>query len=173
MLSTHRVSECPESRGQPAGVGPFFPLLSRTSERTGDRIRRTAGWGRPVIFRAYASAMQIIEGAGAWRPPATAANDWVEHLKTADLSVGTYCIPAGGSDDQSPHTEDEIYVVTAGRATIVTPAASADVGPGSVIFVPAGEEHRFAEVTENLALLVVFSPAYGSGSPAASTSTGR
>jgi hypothetical protein len=46
---------------------------------------------------AYASAMQIIEGAGAWRSPAAAANDWVEHLKVADLSVGTYCISVGGS----------------------------------------------------------------------------
>lgn len=72
--------------------------------------------------------MQIIEGAGAWRAPAAAPNDWVEHLKVADLSVGTYCIPAGGFVDQSPHSEDEIYVVTAGRATIVTPAASAEVG---------------------------------------------
>jgi mannose-6-phosphate isomerase-like protein (cupin superfamily) len=117
--------------------------------------------------------MQIIEGAGVWRPPAAAANDWVEHLKVADLSVGTYCIAAGGLDDQSPHTEDEVYIVTAGRATIVTPAAPADVGPGSVIFVPAGEEHRFAEVTEDLALLVVFGPAYGSRSAAVSTGTGR
>ena len=113
--------------------------------------------------------MQIIEGAGTWRAPAAAANDWVEHLRMADLSVGTYCIPAGGLDDQSPHTEDEIYVVTAGRAKIVTPAASADVSPGSVIFVRAGEEHRFTEVTEDLALLVIFGPAYGSRSPAVST----
>jgi mannose-6-phosphate isomerase-like protein (cupin superfamily) len=117
--------------------------------------------------------MQIIEGAGAWRAPAAAANDWVEHLKVADLSVGTYCIPAGGFDDQSPHSEDEIYVVTAGRATIVTPAASADVSSGSVIFVPAGEEHRFTEVTEDLALLVVFGPAYGSRSPAVSAGRDR
>jgi quercetin dioxygenase-like cupin family protein len=55
----------------------------------------------------------------------------------------------------------------------VTPAASADVSPGSVIFVPAGEEHRFAEVTEDLALLVVFGPAYGSRSAAVSTGTVR
>ena len=106
--------------------------------------------------------MQIIGGAGAWTPPVGAANDWVEHLRVPDLSVGTYCIPAGGLDDQSPHTEDEIYVVTAGRARIVTPDATAEVGPGSVIFVPAGEEHRFEDVTEDLALLVVFGPAYGS-----------
>ncbi len=107
--------------------------------------------------------MQIITGAGEWRQPAeTAANDWVEHLRVPDLSVGTYCIPAGGVDGQSPHTEDEIYVVTAGRARIVTPDGEASVGPGTVIFVPAGEEHRFVDVTEDLALLVVFGPAYGS-----------
>jgi mannose-6-phosphate isomerase-like protein (cupin superfamily) len=106
--------------------------------------------------------MRIIEGAGAWTPAAGAANDWSEHLRTSDLSVGTYCIPAGGLDDQSPHTEDEIYVVTAGRAKIVTPDATAQVGPGSVIFVPSGEEHRFDDVTEDLALLVVFGPAYES-----------
>jgi mannose-6-phosphate isomerase-like protein (cupin superfamily) len=105
--------------------------------------------------------MEIIKGAGQWGAPAAgAANDWVEHFKVPALSVGTYCIPAGGVDDQSPHTEDEIYVVTAGQARIATPQGVAEVGPGSVIFVPAGEEHRFVDVTEDLALLVVFSPAY-------------
>ncbi|MGN9811651.1 cupin domain-containing protein [Micromonospora sp. BQ11] len=107
--------------------------------------------------------MRIVTGAGQWTAPAdAAANDWVEHLRVPDLSVGTYCIPAGGTDDQSPHTEDEIYVVTAGRARIVTSDGEAPVGPGAVIFVPAGEEHRFVDVTEDLALLVVFGPAYGS-----------
>ncbi|GGO61721.1 cupin domain-containing protein [Nonomuraea cavernae] len=107
--------------------------------------------------------MEIIKGAGEWAPPAAgAANDWVEHFKVSDLSVGTYCIPAGGVDNQSPHTEDEIYVVTSGRARIVTPSDEAEVGPGAVIFVPAGEEHRFVDITEDLALLVVFGPAYGS-----------
>ncbi|QNS06170.1 cupin domain-containing protein [Streptomyces xanthii] len=106
--------------------------------------------------------MEIIEGAGAWTRPGDDATDWNEQLRRPDLSVGTYCIPAGGKDTQSPHTEDEIYVVTAGRATITTPDRSAEVGPGAVIFVPAGEEHRFTDITEDLALLVVFGPAYGS-----------
>jgi mannose-6-phosphate isomerase-like protein (cupin superfamily) len=109
--------------------------------------------------------MRIIEGAGEWAAPAAgAANDWAEHFKVPALSVGTYCIPAGGADDQSPHTEDEIYVVTAGRARIATPQGVAGVNPGSVFFVPAGEEHRFIDVTEDLALLVVFGPAYGTQS---------
>lgn len=107
--------------------------------------------------------MEIIEGAGQWvQPVSGSANDWVEQLRRPDLSVGTYCIPQGGSDGQTPHTEDEIYVVTAGRARIVTPEGESDVKPGDVVFVPAGQEHRFVDITENLALLVVFGPAYDS-----------
>jgi len=108
--------------------------------------------------------MQIIEGAGAWTVPTGKGTDWVEQLRVPDLSVGTYCIPAGGLDDQSPHGEDEIYVVMTGRGRIVTPDRTADVGPGSVIFVPAGEDHKFEGITEDLTLLVVFGPAYGSRS---------
>ena len=103
--------------------------------------------------------MQIIEGAGTWTPSAAAANDWAEHLTVPDLSVGTYCIPAGGLDTQSPHTEDEIYVVTAGRATVEATGGSAEVGPGAVVYVPAGEEHRFVDVTEDFAVVVIFAPA--------------
>ena len=106
--------------------------------------------------------MQIIEGAGVWTSPVGTATDWLEQLRVPDLSVGTYCIPAGGLDNQSPHGEDEVYVVMTGQAKIVTPDRSADVGPGAVIFVPAGEVHRFEEITESLTLLVVFGPAYGS-----------
>jgi mannose-6-phosphate isomerase-like protein (cupin superfamily) len=112
--------------------------------------------------------MRIIEGAGTFTSPTGThptdpeGLDWVEQLRVPDLSVGTYCIPAGGVDTQSPHTEDEIYVVTAGRATIDTDSGRAAVKPGDVIFVPAGEGHRFVDVEENLALLVFFGPAEGS-----------
>src|SRR5947207_7168772 len=109
--------------------------------------------------------MEIFAEAGAYRPPSgDEPNDWIVHLNTGDLSLGTYSIPAGGVDDQTPHTEDEIYVVKAGRATLVTPSGTAPVGPGSVIYVPAGEEHRFTDVTDDLALTVVFAPPYGSRS---------
>ena len=107
--------------------------------------------------------MRIVTGAGAYTAPADgAATHYVEQLRVPDLSVGTYSLPAGGVDDQTPHSEDEIYLVTAGRARIVTPGGAADVGPGDVIFVPAKEDHRFVDITEELALVVVFGPAYGS-----------
>ena len=100
--------------------------------------------------------MELIETAGTYTRPG-----YEEHLRTTDLSVGTYRIPFAGVDPQQPHTEDEIYVVTAGRARFVAETGEADVGPGSVIFVPAGEDHRFTQVSADLAVIVVFGPAEG------------
>ncbi len=104
--------------------------------------------------------MRVIGGAGAFtRPSGDEQSHWAEQLRVPDLSVGTYSIVAGGTDTQTPHTEDEIYVVTAGRATLESGGERTDVGPGSVVYVPAGEVHRFTGITENLSLLVVFAPA--------------
>jgi len=104
--------------------------------------------------------VQVLSGAGLFTAPGAGSSvHWVEHLKASDLSVGTYSVPAGADDDQEPHTEDEIYVVTAGQATLEAGGQAAAVGPGSVIYVPAGEQHHFAGVTSDLAVLVLFAPA--------------
>ena len=103
--------------------------------------------------------MKVIAGAGRYTDPGSEDVSWIEHLSVADLSVGTYSIPAGGTDGQEPHTEDEIYVVQQGRATLETADGNAEVGPGSVVYVPANEEHHFVNVTENFAVLVLFAPA--------------
>jgi len=42
---------------------------------------------------------------------------------------------------------------------------SVAMGPGSVVYVAAGEEHRFTGVTEDLSAIVVFAPAEGARSP--------
>lgn len=109
--------------------------------------------------------MQVIDGAGLFkRPRAPFDTHWAEQFRVPDLSVGTYSIPVGGTDDQDPHTEDEIYVVTAGRSGFESGGRRVEVGPGSVIFVAAGEVHRFVEISEDLAVLVLFAPAEGSRS---------
>ncbi|HEY7145620.1 MAG TPA: cupin domain-containing protein [Streptosporangiaceae bacterium] len=106
--------------------------------------------------------MQVISGAGEFTRPAEGADThWDEQFRVADLSAGTYSIRRGGTDGQSPHTEDEIYVITAGRATLLAGQESAEVGPGSVVYVPAAQEHRFTAVTEDFAALVLFGPAEG------------
>jgi mannose-6-phosphate isomerase-like protein (cupin superfamily) len=107
--------------------------------------------------------VRVIAEAGTYTPPdGGEPTHWISQLASDDLSVGTYSIPAGGLDDQVPHAEDEIYVVRSGRATLVTGSGTAQVGPGSVVFVPAMEPHQFTEILEDLAMVVIFAPPYGS-----------
>lgn len=104
--------------------------------------------------------MKALAAAGRYSvPDAGEPVHWTEHLRADDLSVGTYSIPVGGTDEQSPHTEDEIYVITAGRATRQSGSDRVEVRAGSVVYVPAGEVHHFVDVAEDLAAIVVFTPA--------------
>jgi len=81
-----------------------------------------------------------------------------EFLRAPSMSAGLYRLPAGGTDPQSPHREDELYLVVAGRATLVVADERRAVGPGSAAFVAAGVPHRFVDITEDLEVYVVFAP---------------
>lgn len=85
-----------------------------------------------------------------------------EFLTVPDLSAGLYVIEAGGTDPQSPHTEDELYYVISGAATVTVGDDERDVRAGSLVFVAAHVPHRFHDITERLVLLVMFGPAEGS-----------
>jgi mannose-6-phosphate isomerase-like protein (cupin superfamily) len=85
-----------------------------------------------------------------------------EFLTVPDLSAGLYVLDAGATDEQSPHTEDELYYVLEGRAQVTVGDDVRDVVPGSLVFVAAGVFHKFHHITERLSLLVAFGPAEGS-----------
>lgn len=82
-----------------------------------------------------------------------------EFISVPDLSGGLYVLDAGATDPQSPHTEDELYVVMSGRARVRVGGDVRDITTGSVVFVAAGVEHRFHDIDERLVLLVMFGPA--------------
>ena len=89
-----------------------------------------------------------------------------EFFSVPDLSGGLYVLEAGATDPQSPHTEDELYIVMSGTAKAFVGGETRPIVAGSVIFVAAGVEHRFLDIEERLVLLVVFGPAeYSRGSP--------
>jgi len=64
-----------------------------------------------------------------------------------------------GHDPQKPHTRDEIYVVAQGRGLFFDGAKQHAVEPGSFLFVPAGQPHRFESFSSDFAVWVAF---YGS-----------
>jgi mannose-6-phosphate isomerase-like protein (cupin superfamily) len=84
---------------------------------------------------------------------------YLEFLKVPDLSMGLYVLPAGGTDTQSPHTEDEVYYVVSGRGKILVAEESRDVQSGSIVYVAKNVAHRFHSIEEELNVLVFFAPA--------------
>ena len=84
---------------------------------------------------------------------------YLEFLRRDSLSCGLYVLEPGADDPQTPHQEDEVYVVLAGRARLTVAGRDQPVGPGSVVFVARTVPHRFADVTVRLSVLVLFAPA--------------
>ncbi len=66
--------------------------------------------------------------------------------------------PAGSTDRQRPHQEDEVYYVIGGRAVIRVADEDRPVQAGSLVFVEAHVEHRFHDIEEDLRVLVFWAP---------------
>jgi mannose-6-phosphate isomerase-like protein (cupin superfamily) len=111
---------------------------------------------------------RTTERTGAWdlaellERRTSAGSPYLEFLRAPDLSVGLYVLEAGAIDGQSPHTEDEAYIVVSGRGRLRMGDEDVAVRPGSVTFVAAGVDHRFHDIVERLEILVAFGPAEGS-----------
>ncbi len=84
---------------------------------------------------------------------------YLEFLNVPDLSMGLYVLPVGGTDPQSPHTEDEVYYVVSGRGKIKVADEDRAVQAGSIVYVAKNVEHRFHSVEEELRVIVFFAPA--------------
>ncbi|GAA1248706.1 cupin domain-containing protein [Kitasatospora nipponensis] len=83
---------------------------------------------------------------------------YLRFLKERRMSAGLYALAPGQVDTQSAHEQDEIYQVISGRAYLTVGEETTTVGRGTVAYVPAGVPHRFHHITEELRVLVVFSP---------------
>ena len=81
-----------------------------------------------------------------------------EVLRSDLLSVGLYLLSAGGTDDQSPHNEDEVYYTVTGRAKLRVGERDHPVKPGTLLFVPAQALHFFHDIEEELVLVVFWAP---------------
>lgn len=82
-----------------------------------------------------------------------------EFLRLPAMSAGLYVLAAGATDLQQPHHEDELYYVVRGKARFIAGDEDQEISAGSVLFVAAEVEHRFYDITEELAVLVFFAPA--------------
>jgi mannose-6-phosphate isomerase-like protein (cupin superfamily) len=82
-----------------------------------------------------------------------------EFLRVPSMSMGLYVLPAGSTDPQSPHAEDEAYYVVSGKGQFwVDGVGEMPALPGDTLFVPAHAAHKFHTIEEELRLLVFFAP---------------
>jgi mannose-6-phosphate isomerase-like protein (cupin superfamily) len=66
-----------------------------------------------------------------------------------------------GIDEQTPHDQDEVYIIIAGQGRFQNGDEHHPFQPGDVIFVPAGQEHRFFDFSDDFATWVIFYGAEG------------
>ena len=69
------------------------------------------------------------------------------------LELGVYVPPT--PDPQTPHAEDEVYVVLEGSGAIVIDGTRQELEVGDQAFVAANVEHRFVD-HDDLVVLVIF-----------------
>lgn len=66
-----------------------------------------------------------------------------------------------GVDAQTPHDQDELYLIAQGSGMFRRADTVQPFGPGDALFVPAGIAHRFEDFSDDFATWVVFYGAQG------------
>jgi mannose-6-phosphate isomerase-like protein (cupin superfamily) len=59
-------------------------------------------------------------------------------------------------DEQTPHTQDELYVIIKGHATLCRDGKRISCKKADIIFVPAGMNHWFENFSDDFATWVIF-----------------
>jgi len=75
-------------------------------------------------------------------------------LEHGTLQIGFYA--PDKVDPQTPHDQDEVYIVHSGSGTFLLGDSEQGFEPGEVLFVPAGVEHRFSDFSDDFGAWVVF-----------------
>src|SRR5262245_48561878 len=88
------------------------------------------------------------------RIPGPAGEHSISLLQRGTLNV-KLSLPVS-PNQQTPHTQDEVYVIVRGRGVLFHDGKRDSIEAGDLVFVSAGTEHRFEDFSEDLAVWVVF-----------------
>ena len=99
--------------------------------------------------------MALFDVAGVQQRLEAGTGGYETVHRSPGLEIGVYVLVAPEPDHQSPHEDDEVYVVLEGSGVLTVEEQRIQVEKGKAAFVPAGAEHRFTGY-EGLSLLVIF-----------------
>ena len=105
----------------------------------------------------------LITLEAARRAPLPPGRRSPEMMRHGSLEVRFYA--PRGSDPQTPHDRDEVYVVVNGTGWFRRGGERHRFKPGDFLFVPAHVEHRFEDFSDDLELWVVFCGPEGGEGP--------
>ena len=77
-----------------------------------------------------------------------------EVFRDGDLEIRFYAPP--GTDPQTRHDRDELYIVASGDGRFRVGDSVTQVGPGALLFAAAHETHRFEDFSADFGVWVVF-----------------
>ena len=79
---------------------------------------------------------------------------FVQLLQNGSMQVEYYA--PGTIDEQTPHRQDELYIIASGSSGFYRGGTTIHCEKGDIIFVPAGMEHRFINISADFATWVIF-----------------
>jgi mannose-6-phosphate isomerase-like protein (cupin superfamily) len=94
----------------------------------------------------FAEAQELIPGAAGERAIG------VFRRGTLDVALSIPETPK----QQTPHAQDEIYVIVQGRAVFLHDGGQETVSEGDLVFVAAGIQHQFSELKDHFTVWRVF-----------------
>jgi mannose-6-phosphate isomerase-like protein (cupin superfamily) len=75
-------------------------------------------------------------------------------LRRGSMKIGLYA--PKDQDTQTPHKQDELYIVISGTADFIKAQERRPCASQDVIFVEAGAAHRFENFSEDFSTWVIF-----------------
>lgn len=87
-------------------------------------------------------------------PPESEPLRFAMAARHGTMMLGLYA--PRGTDVQTPHEQDELYVIAAGTGAFVKNGERRDFAAMDVIFVEAGASHRFENVSDDFSTWVIF-----------------
>lgn len=88
---------------------------------------------------------------------------WAPLFQHGTLEIEIYA--PRGTDPQQPHKKDEVYVVAQGSGDFIRGQERTKFTVGDLLFVQAGETHRFENFTDDFYCWVIFYGPEGGESP--------
>ena len=79
---------------------------------------------------------------------------FVTAMAHGTMSVELYA--PRGSDTQTPHAQDELYIIQTGSGDYVMGEERVVFEPGMVLFAPAGVAHHFENFSDDFVTWVIF-----------------